>query len=429
MPARSIQSNETAMNFLRLTASLTLATALAAATLSYANDPSPATGSSAQTYDPTRPAPALDAGKVDAQKTDAVKKDAIKIDAIKIDSLKGEGPKAESLKSESMKAESMKAESLKVDAPKADAPKTLQPTAPAPASLVPNITLPASIAAPRKRIGPTPVPSKTKSFFWEVKSLTNTVYLFGTIHVGKRAFYPLPEVVETAFDQSAKLVVEADVGNPSTTDELTALVSYVPPDRLDKNIPKPIYERLKTQLERLRIPEAAVVPMKPFVVGGFLSVVEFSRLGYDMNLGVDAYLLSRAKESGKPVEELESVRSQLEMLSKMPAHLQEAFLDNAISVLELNRSSEQVTGMVNAWQTGDARLMADVTAEINRGMRLTSQIDDILLHGRHDAMMKKIESYLAGKEAYFVAVGSLHLVGSRGLIQALQSKGYEVKQK
>ena len=36
---------------------------------------------------------------------------------------------------------------------------------------------------------------------------------------------------------------------------------------------------------------------------------------------------------------------------------------------------------------------------------------------------------LAGKETYFVAVGSLHLVGPRGLIQVLQSRGYEVKQK
>ena len=316
-----------------------------------------------------------------------------------------------------------------LDAPKPNVPKTVQPGAPVPTTVVPDIPLPAPSASPLKRIGPAPVPSNTKSFLWEVKSSDNTVYLFGTMHVGKRAFYPLPEVVETAFDQSAKLVVEADVGNPAAMNDLNALIRYLPPDTLDKNIPKPIYDRLKTQLDRLRIPEEAVKPMKPFVVGGLLSVVEFSRLGYDMNLGVDAYLLARAKETGKPVEELESVRSQLEMLGKMPGNLQEAFLDNAIATLELDRSADQVTGMVNAWQTGDAKLMAEVTADVNRGMRLTPQFDDILLHGRHDAMLKKIEGYLARKEAYFVAVGSLHLVGPRGLIQALKAKGYEVKQK
>ena len=38
-----------------------------------------------------------------------------------------------------------------------------------------------------------PVESAHRAFIWEVSSPGNTVYLFGTIHVGKRSFYPLPE--------------------------------------------------------------------------------------------------------------------------------------------------------------------------------------------------------------------------------------------
>lgn len=291
-----------------------------------------------------------------------------------------------------------------------------------------EIQIPAATAVPFKRIGPVPVPSKTKSFIWEVKSPTNVVYLFGTIHVGKRAFYPLPEQVETAFDNATKLVVEADVSDQSAAGDVSELISYKSPDTLDRHIPLPLFERLKTQLLRLRMPVSAVLPMKPFVVGGFLSVVEFSRLGYDMNLGVDAYLISRAKHAGKVIVELESARAQLELLNNMPADLQEAFLDNAITTLETEKVADQVTGMVNAWQTGDTKLMADVTLEVNKGSRSGSRLDDILLYGRHDAMVKKIEGYLAGKEPHFVAVGSLHLVGPRGLVQVLKGKGYEVTQ-
>jgi len=367
------------MNLQRLAASLTIALTLshspAALAAADANAPSPAPASASDAYDPTQPVSGA--------------------------------PKPEPLKP--------------------DAPKSAAPAAPAAAGT--DIQLPAPSASLLPRIGPVPVPSKTKSFIWEVKSPTNTVWLFGTIHVGKRAFYPLSEAVETAFDNSAKLVVEADVSDSASSNDVNSLISYFPPDTLDKNIPKSLYDRLVIQLVRLKIPEAAVKPMKPFVVGGFLSVVEFSRLGYDMNLGVDAYLLSRAKEAGKPVEELESVRSQLEMLAGMPANLQEAFLDNAIAALELNRSADQVTGMVNAWQTGDAKLMAEVIDEVNRDMKLTAQLDEIMLHGRHDAMLQKIEGYLAGKEPRFIALGSLHLIGPRGLIQALRSKGFEVTQK
>jgi uncharacterized protein YbaP (TraB family) len=303
------------------------------------------------------------------------------------------------------------------------------PTRPQDAPSVELPAIPTSIVPLRKRIGPAPVPSRTKSFLWEVKSPTGVVWLFGTIHVGKQAFYPLPEAVETAFDQSAKLVVEADTGSTVSDAEMQALIGYAPPDTLDKHIPKRLFDRLKVQLTRLEMPEDAVKSMKPFVVGGLLSVLEFSRLGYDMNLGVDAYLQARSKDAGKPVGELESMTAQLKMMSAMPAALQEDFLENAIAALEQKRAPEQVTGMVNAWQTGDTALMAEVTAEVNRGMKSTDKLNEILLQSRHGAMMKKIEGYLAAKATHFVAVGSLHLIGPQGLIQLLKNKGYEVTQK
>ena len=44
--------------------------------------------------------------------------------------------------------------------------------------------------------------NKTRTLLWEVKSTSpkpNTLYLFGTIHVGKASFYPLPDAVNAAF--------------------------------------------------------------------------------------------------------------------------------------------------------------------------------------------------------------------------------------
>jgi uncharacterized protein YbaP (TraB family) len=84
--------------------------------------------------------------------------------------------------------------------------------------------------------------------------------------------------------------------------------------------------------------------------------------------------------------------------------------------------------MVNAWQTGDVALMQDVTKGVNKGMRMTDQLDTILLYSRHDAMLRKIANYLDGGVPHFVAVGSLHLIGPRGLIEMLKASGYEVKQ-
>ena len=270
--------------------------------------------------------------------------------------------------------------------------------------------------------------NKGKAFIWEIKSKTTVAYLYGTIHVGKRTFYPLPATVEAAFKQSQLIVVEADISNSDGLGDIEAIINYKAPDSLDKHIPMPLFERLKVQLARLNIPLEAVKPMKPFLIGGFLAVAEFSRLGYDMNFGVDGYLINKAKEDKKPILELESQAGQLRMLNEMSPVLQEAFLENAISALESGRSPDQVTGMVNAWQSGDVNLMGEVAKGVNKGMRMTDQLDEMLVHGRHAAMVKKIENYLDGSVPHFVAIGSLHLVGPRGLVEILKARGYEVKQ-
>jgi uncharacterized protein YbaP (TraB family) len=268
-----------------------------------------------------------------------------------------------------------------------------------------------------------------RSFLWEVKSKSNTVYLFGTIHVGKAAFYPLAEPVEGAFAASRKVVVEADITRDGGMAAVKSLITYEPPDSLDQHIPADLYARLNAQLGPLGIPIRAARTMKPYVIAGLLAIAEYQRLGYDMNRGVDAYLIEHARSAGKPILELESQRGQIEMLAGMPAELQEAFLDNALVALEKKLSGDQVAGVVKAWQTGDARLMEEVNATAAAAMRLQPRLDDVFLHQRHPGMLKKIEGFLAEREPCFVAVGSLHLIGKGGLLQMLRDKGYEVNQK
>jgi len=268
----------------------------------------------------------------------------------------------------------------------------------------------------------------TKAFLWEVKSNLNVMYLFGTIHVGKRSFYPLPPQVQDALNASQRLAVEADISSNEGMGNIGAVINYKAPDNLEKHIPPALFGRLKTQLSRLQIPLEAVRPMKPYLIGGFLTIAEFSKLGYDMNLGVDGYLIAKSKDDGRPIVELESQVAQLRMMDGMAPQLQEAFLENSIRTLESGNAPDQVTGMVNAWQTGDVALMEEVVRNANKGMRMTDQLDAVLLHSRHDAMLKKIANYLEGGVPHFVAVGSLHLLGPKGLVELLKARGYQVKQ-
>ena len=288
-------------------------------------------------------------------------------------------------------------------------------------------TLPGALKETKPEPESTPA-AVTKAFLWEVKSKANVMYLFGTIHVGKRSFYPLQPQVQDALNASKRLVVEANISNDEGMGDIDRVINYKAPDNLEKHIPAALFNRLKIQLARLQIPLEAVRPMKPYLIGGFLTVVEFSKLGYDMNLGVDGYLIAKSKDDGRPVLELESQAAQLKMMDGMSRQLQEAFLENAISTLESGNAPDQVMGMVNAWLAGDVSLMQEVAASINKGKRMTDQLDAVLLHSRHGEMLKKIVNYLEGDVPHFVAVGSLHLLGPKGLVEMLKARGYEVKQ-
>lgn len=269
-----------------------------------------------------------------------------------------------------------------------------------------------------------------RTLLWEVKAKdgANTLYLFGTIHVGKASFYPLPASVETALTLSSKVVVEADVTDRSDAAEIARLIDYPKGDSIEKHISGQLLARLKAQLDKRKIPYANVAMMRPVILGGLLPIVEYLSLGYDMAFGLDLALIQHAKREKTPLLQLETSLAQVKLLTGMPAALQEAFLDNALLVIEQGRSGDQVTGVVNAWQLGDAKLMVELADDAARGQRDTDKLNQVLLTGRHPAMLEKIESYLASGETHFVAVGSLHLVGPQGLVNLLEKRGYKIRQ-
>src|ERR1700721_1683880 len=79
-------------------------------------------------------------------------------------------------------------------------------------------------------------PPAAKIFLWEVKSATNSIYVFGSVHVAKPDFYPLPQPVEDAYRQADEVVVEVDISDAAKLTNSVALLTYAPPDSLDKHV-------------------------------------------------------------------------------------------------------------------------------------------------------------------------------------------------
>lgn len=294
-------------------------------------------------------------------------------------------------------------------------------------ALVAVLTLPG--IAPAQSTASVAPSTAPRNFLWEVSSLTNRVYLFGTVHAGKANFYPLAEPVRKAFERSPVLAIEADITDAKAMEQGAPSMLLTPPATLATFIPAPVYGRFRRQLERFRVPEAQVANLKPFIAASMLAFAEWGRQGYLPQYGVDLYLITKAREGKKRIVELEGAKLQTELIASLTDGEQLRAFEGTLQSLESGIAADQITGLVNAWQSGDADLLLEVMRAYNESVPGAKELEEKFIWSRHDAMAGKIEAWLLdGREPVFVAVGALHLAGPRGLVEILRKRGYLVRQ-
>ena len=99
-----------------------------------------------------------------------------------------------------------------------------------------------------------------------------------------------------------------------------------------------------------------------------------------------------------------------------------------LTLKDLQRAAQEVDQLVQAWKSGDMKGMEAIIAKSPKeDLRLTP-VYEKLINDRNRKMLSKIEDYLKGNATYFVVVGAAHLVGEKGIVEALLKKGYRVEQ-
>lgn len=273
------------------------------------------------------------------------------------------------------------------------------------------------------------LPASAKEYLWEVQSLTNRIYLYGTVHAGKKDWFPLPGPVEDAFADSKVLVVEADVTDTKALQADSSGLVYKAPDSLKNHVSRDDYARFVKLLPRYRYPEDQVVQMKPFMAVSMLVFSEWARQGFYPEFGIDSYLIARAKAEAKPVAELEGVAAQMQLMASLTDEENALIFSGTVTALESGLTDRQINGLVHAWKEGDPDALLAVARDYNAQVKGAAEFEDKFIWSRHPEMMRKIEGYLnETKDRHFVAVGALHLAGPRGLLELLKKRGYVVKQ-
>jgi uncharacterized protein YbaP (TraB family) len=267
-------------------------------------------------------------------------------------------------------------------------------------------------------------PGGGKLFFWEVKSATNSVYIFGSIHAAKPDMYPLPQAVEDAYHRADQLVVEADVTDETKAASSLSLLTYTPPDGLDRHVSPEVWKQLEATPLGMG---ATLKAFKPAALASFLTVAAMTMYGYDPQAGIDLHFLTSAHAEAKQIVELESVEFQARILGGVSDEDGDAMLSETLKELrsgELLRDLDKVT---SAWKAGDDESVGRLLQEANKdpaSKRMFAKLFD----ERNPAMADKIAALASGTGHAFVVIGAGHLAGDRNVLELLKAKGLQVRQ-
>jgi len=266
-----------------------------------------------------------------------------------------------------------------------------------------------------------------RTFLWKVQSEKSMVYILGSIHLLKKENYPLSPKIETAFDKSDTLVVEANVQEQDkvNTQAIMEKGLYPSNDSLAGHLSPETYELLKKEATKLNLPMEVFDRQRPWLLSMTLEAMELLKLGYDPSYGADNYFLSRAKGQ-KKILELESMDEQISLVGDLSDREQELLL--LLTLKDLQNAAREIDQVVQAWKSGDTKGMEAAMMKSSQEDPRLAPIQEKLIYDRNRKMISKIEEYLREKGTYFVVVGAGHLVGDRGIVEALRKKGYSVGQ-
>jgi uncharacterized protein len=265
------------------------------------------------------------------------------------------------------------------------------------------------------------VPAQQKLLLWEASGANGKAYLFGSVHTAKPEMYPLNAAIEEAYESSDSLVVEVDINavdQQAVSQKTMALGVNFDGTTLENTLPAEALEQLKVFCAERKLPFAALNIMKPWLAAMTLAIMEYQRLGYNFELGVDRHFLKKAAASGKKIVQLESAEFQLEMLAGFSPELQEKFV--VYSIRDLANVPEKVDSLMTAWQAGDVVKLEELMIDMGQGDSNDLQpVYDEMITKRNYTMTEKLAAMIDRGGTHFVVVGAGHLIGDDGLVNLL----------
>ncbi len=250
------------------------------------------------------------------------------------------------------------------------------------------------------------------------------LYLAGSIHLLRKADYPLAPTYETAYEASERVVFEIlkDEETAEAQMEMLAKSTYPAGDTIRAHVKPETYRALRKYLREKGSPQSGMDQFRPWMVALTIAVTEYMKQGAAPELGLDLHFENRAIADGKERRGLETMEFQMGLFTGLTPEEQEEMLLQTLA--EADKMEELVETLLGAWKAGD-------TEKLEEAMFLDidkyREFFDELIFDRNKAWIQPIEEMLADGKPTMVVVGAGHLVGEGSVIDLLREKGYLVE--
>jgi uncharacterized protein len=267
---------------------------------------------------------------------------------------------------------------------------------------------------------------KNTGYLWTFEKDGRTSYLHGTIHLATQAWAKPSAQTLRALAATDLLALELNLLDPAIAEQAAAGLKQLGPNQADAaTVTASLQaERIQRLADKLCAPQVQAAGQGVTLQLMGLMLADARYAGLEALYGRDLVLGVFAQATKKPITSLETVQTQMQVIGGDINEQQViAFLDK-LEQGSMRRPLEKIT---QAWADNDLQTLENYEDWCEcAGDPLSGQAFAKINDDRNPGMAEAIDKLHSQGQRVFVAVGSLHMTGPKGLPKLLQAMGYSV---
>jgi uncharacterized protein YbaP (TraB family) len=259
---------------------------------------------------------------------------------------------------------------------------------------------------------------EANSLLWKVsgKDITKPSYLFGTIHMLPQDKYFFTDKMQEALTSTDVLALEVDIDVPLAEQMKMAGEMIMPEGKSWADyMTAEEYATVKSAfVDSLGFKEKKMEKyskIRPIYVSGIILMELIGEVKM-----YEKELASMAKKGKKTIIGLETFQEQMDIVGSIS--LEDQMADLKESTASMVRDYNEMLDAYVAQNLSELKKLSDDES--------FDKMEAKFLTERNDRWVKAIEQKLASTPTFY-AVGAMHLVGEKGLIEQLKAAGYSVE--